>query len=75
MRKPDDRPTAGATRVVTKFLFWKKYLGGEMRWLERARIVQQLIQVSGSDPFALDRTWAWRDMRWAPEEPKEGCHE
>lgn len=47
-------------RVVSRFLWLPKKIGGESRWLESVRIRQRYFSVSGSGYWMS----GWDDIAW-----------
>lgn len=70
--KTNTPPKIGDTRVVRKFLLFPKSLSGETRWLEKANIIQKLIEschpcVGVGAPVHCER---WIDVDWSLLENK-----
>lgn len=68
----------GDTRVISKFLFWPKTIGGETRWMENVSIEQETYYYSHTTkganrfrPFHNDPStnYKWQDNCWL-DEPK-----
>lgn len=53
-------PVVGETRVVSRFLWWPKWLDFETRWLERADIVQRFVEGN----YHLGEEPHWRSIGW-----------
>jgi hypothetical protein len=49
---------SGDIRVVTRFLFFPKTLGGETRWLEWAKITQVFLGLRYGSGWWEDSSWA-----------------
>jgi hypothetical protein len=56
-------PQPGDIRVITKFLFRRKTLNRETRWLERSSYVQ-VYAARDNDRMP---PWVWRDWMWAEQ--------
>lgn len=55
-----ERPKHGAKRVVTRFLLFPREIGREVRWMEKARIVQQ---------YNMGYQYgAWIDVAWIEDD-------
>lgn len=69
MRKIKQNPKIGDRRIITKFLFFPKTLPHnsvmELRWWERANIVQEYgdFGISYNEP----PTTSWEDICWGED--------
>ena len=52
-------PEAGETRVISKFLWFSRWIEHERRWLERASIRQVYV-----GPGLMDVRGSWMDIAW-----------
>lgn len=57
----DDRKE-GQLRVVSKYLYFPKRIGSEIRWLEKSEIKQTLYYMF--DVTSGSTWWEWRDTEW-----------
>jgi len=59
------RYKVGNERIIDKFLWFPKVINNELRWLERARVVQQVINVDvgGSMKYGKNKA-EWVDVLW-----------
>jgi len=49
------------TRIINKFLWFKKVIGNEIRWFEHVKIKQKFIGYYTIGPFLLEN---WADIEW-----------
>lgn len=57
-------PKIGATRIRTRFLWFPRWIGGEIRWLETATYQQTWVET----PYR----YYWEDIRWVLDAESEG---
>ena len=59
------RNKIGKTRIIKKFLWFPTTIGFEWRWLETAKIIQQVTQIDtgGSGEWGV-YDYKWLNMRW-----------
>lgn len=49
LKQPDDPIVYGQKRTIEKFLWWPKTINYEVRWLERATILQHAMRMPNGD--------------------------
>jgi hypothetical protein len=54
----------GKHRVVTKFLFFPLHLGEEVRWLEKAKILQEFKEDRTAMPIDKPGVLSFYPMEW-----------
>ena len=59
----DKQSGVGRERVVTVFLFFPRIIGGNIRWLCRAKVLQRYLYVGVTDDLRGRRA-AWCDVEW-----------
>lgn len=61
----------GEQRIITKFLLFPKSIGNDIRWLEKATILQEVmpIDVGGSMEWGNYRH-RWVDVSFLPDQEK-----
>lgn len=49
LKRPDNPTSDDQKRTIEKFLWWPKAINYEVRWLERATILQRAIRLPNGD--------------------------
>jgi len=59
----------GQKRIVTKFLWFPKVLDGELRWLEKVKILQEVqkVDIGGSGEWGKYKH-SWINLKFVPIE-------
>ena len=54
-------PKPDSERTIVKYLLFPRYIGGEIRWLERAKFLQK---------YQLNRwhDYRWVNIKWIPDD-------